>query len=169
MIYVVEVPHEGDPHAWFAFDGEDLFNKVVVHDSLEPWEVHDVSTPRELMELVGHLPGTEESEQEFPGICTLAREYGWDTPLYRADHVLERGAYQPEPVSVEDACAAALRKRVADVADHGPLKAVRIFWSDPEAVLATEGGDALFLEQNNWRALHALREQLLALDVLAEN
>jgi len=169
MIYVVEVPHEGDPHAWFAFDGEDLFNKVAVHDPLEPWEIHDVCSPRELMELVGQIPGTAEAEQEFPGICRLATEFGWDTPLYRADHALERGAYQPEPVRIEEACAAALRNRVGVTANDGTLKAVRIYWNDPEAVLATEGAESLFFADGNWRALHALREQLLALDVLAEN
>ena len=169
MIYVVEVPHEGPPHAWFAFHGEDLLSKVVLHDALQLWEVYDVTSARELLELVGQIPGTAEAQNEFPGLCRLAGAYGWDTPLYRADHLLERGTYQPEKVALEAACAAALQARVSENLVAGALKAVRLYWSDPEAVLATEGAEPLFDTPGGWRALHALREQLLALDVLAEN
>jgi hypothetical protein len=28
MIYVLEIPYEGRPHAWFAFDREDFVRKV---------------------------------------------------------------------------------------------------------------------------------------------
>ena len=28
MIYVVEIPHQGRPHAWFAFDRADFVRKV---------------------------------------------------------------------------------------------------------------------------------------------
>jgi len=28
MIYVVEIPHQGRPHAWFAFDRDDFVRKV---------------------------------------------------------------------------------------------------------------------------------------------
>ncbi|MEY2843457.1 MAG: hypothetical protein RI920_1494, partial [Pseudomonadota bacterium] len=36
-------------------------------------------------------------------------------------------------------------------------------------VLATEGAEPLFATKDGWKSLHALRSQLLALDVLAEN
>lgn len=70
---------------------------------------------------------------------------------------------------MEAACAAALQRRVSESLADGALKAVRLYWSDPEAVLATEGAEPLFDAPGGWRALYALREQLLALDVLAEN
>lgn len=170
MIFVVEVPHAGEPQSWFAFDGEDLLNKVVVGDGLQPWEIHDVTTARELFSMVEAEPGSAQALSDFPGICRLADEYGLDTPLYRADYALERGCYQPEAVSVEKACEAALLARVAASEAADSLQQVRLFWSEQEAVLATESkDDPLFTGPGGWRALHALREQLLALDVLAEN
>lgn len=169
MIFVVEVPHEGDAHAWFAFDGEDLLSKVVVEDPLQSWEVFDTTTARELLSMVGEAPGTPQARSAFPGICRLADEYGLDTMLYRADYLLERGCYRPEALSIEAACEAALKKRVAPKAENGALKDLRIYWSEEQAVMAIEGQDPLFTAPGGWRAMHALREQLLSLDVLAEN
>lgn len=167
MIFVVEVPHEGHPHAWFAYEAEDLLGKVAAEDACQPWEIHDQTSARELFDMVGVSPGAAQAATDFPGISRLAQEFGLDTPLYRADHLLERGCYQPQAVSVEAACEAALRQRVVPAAEGGVLRDLRIYWSEPEAVLAIEGQDPFFLEKGNWRALHALREQLLALDVLA--
>ncbi len=163
MIFVLEVPTDEHPHAWFAFDDQDLLGKVAESDPLNSWEIHDACSPRDLMELVGVLPGTPEA-QAFPGMVMLAQEYGLDNTLYRADYVLERGCYQPEEVTVRRACEAALRHRVGST-----LKDMRIFWSEEEAVLATEGAEPLFATKDGWKSLHALRSQLLSLDVLAEN
>ena len=169
MIFVVEVPHVGEAHSWFAFDGEDLLSKVVVNDPLQSWEVYDTTTARELLSMVGEVPNTPQARSAFPGICRLADEYGLDTMLYRADYVLERGCYQPAAIKVEAACAAALNSRVTLEGSTAGLKALRMYWSEEEAVLASESADPLFASQGGWRALHALREQLLSLDVLAEN
>jgi hypothetical protein len=168
MIFVVEVPHVGDAHSWFAFDADDLHRKVAVGDTLQSWEVYDTTTARELLVLVGEIPGSPQAQAAFPGICRLADEYGLDTVLYRADHLLQRGCYQPEVVTLQAACEAALNARVTAEPEEGPLQAVKILWSDAEAVLASEN-DPFFTSRNSWRALHALREQLLSLDVLAEN
>jgi hypothetical protein len=162
MIFVLEVPSGESPHAWFAYDDQDLLNKVAEGDPLNSWEIHDTCTPRDLMELVGVLPGTPEA-QAFPGMVTLAQEYGLDTALCRADYVLDRGCYQEQAVSVRRACEAALRQRVGST-----LKDLRIYWSEEEAVLATEGAEPLFATKDGWKSLHALRAQLLSLDVLAE-
>ncbi len=168
MIFVVEVPHVGEPHAWFAFDAEDLYRKVWAEDALQSWEVYDTTTARELLLLVGEVPGSPQARSAFPGICKMADEFGLDTTLYRADHLLERGCYQPEPVSLQAACEAALQARVSPDAHLGALKDLRIFWSEQAAVLASES-DPFFLQGAGWKSLHALREQLLALEVLAEN
>lgn len=32
MIYIVEIPHQGRPHAWFAFDPADFMRKVQVFE-----------------------------------------------------------------------------------------------------------------------------------------
>jgi hypothetical protein len=170
MIFVVEVPHVGDAHAWFAFDGHDLLSKVAVGDTLQPWEIHDVTSARELLEMVGQDGDTPQAREAFPGICRLVDEYGIDTDLYRADYALERGCYQPEPVAVEAACEAALAHRKRAVEEGGMLKDFRILWSEEEAVLASENADdPFFADRAAWRSLYALREQLLALDVVAES
>lgn len=169
MIFVVEVPHVGDAHAWFAFDGEDLLSKVVIDDPLQSWEIYDTTTVRELFSMVGEVPDSAQARSAFPGMCRLADEFGLDTPLYRADHLIGRGCYQPEAVRMEAACASALQARVGATPDDGPLKALRIYWSEPQAVLAIEGQDPFFASEGGWRARHALREQLLSLDVLADN
>lgn len=44
MIYVVEIPHQGRPHAWFAFDRDDFVRKVqVTHGSGQVPEDFDAS------------------------------------------------------------------------------------------------------------------------------
>jgi hypothetical protein len=167
MIFVVEVPHDGHPHAWFAYEGEDLLSKVAAEDTLQEWEIFDQTSARELFDMVDMAPEAPEAAQAFPGIHRLAEEYGLDTPLYRADHLIDRGCYQPEAVTIEAACEAALKQRVLPPEAGGVLRDLRIYWSEPEAVLAVESQDPFFAEKGNWRALHALREQLLALDVIA--
>lgn len=177
MIFVVEVPHVGDARCWFAFNDEDLHRKVMVDDPLQPWEVYDAISARELFALVGEVPGSEQARKVVPGMCRLADEYGLDTVLYRADYLQARGCYQPEVVTLRAACEAALTARVTTEATDATdatetqaarLAGLRILWSEQEAVLASEN-DPFFTAGKGWKALHALREQLLALDVLAEN
>ena len=164
MIFVVEVPQQGEPKAWFAYDSEDLLIKVAELDALPIWEIHDQSTPRELIELVGQDPLDPTLSQRLPGLWSLVSEHGLDTPLYRADHLFGEG-YRSEPIDVARACEAALRARVG-----AALRDLRIWWSEQEAVLASEDPtEPFFTQPGGWRNLHALREQLLALDVVAES
>lgn len=163
MIFVVEVPHQGEPRAWFAYDEEDLLIKVAEGDPLPIWEIHDQSTARELIELVGDDPLDPAMAQRLPGLWSLVTEHGLDTPLYRADH-LYAGGYRSEAIDVGSACEAALQARRG-----GTLQDVRIWWSEQEAVLASEDPvEPLFTRAGGWRSLQALREQLLALDVVAD-
>ncbi|MBC7215756.1 MAG: hypothetical protein H5U28_11210, partial [Burkholderiaceae bacterium] len=53
MIYVLEVPAQGLPKAWFAYDDEDFSRKVAASDPLQPWEIYDEVTPRGLLEALG--------------------------------------------------------------------------------------------------------------------
>lgn len=165
MIFVVEVPHQGEPRAWFAYDAEDLLIKVAEGDDLQPWEIHDVATPQELLAMLGADAFDPDVPRRLPGIWSLVQAHGLDAVLYRADHLLGPGSYQPDPVPVERACEAALKARVGS-----SLQDVRIWWSEQAAVLASEDpSEPMFTRDGGWRAWHALREQLLALDVVAEN
>lgn len=160
MIYVVEWPRGAEPHAWFAFDVADLSRKVCESDRLQPWEVWDCASVRELLELLDESPQREGVAERYPALCALGEASGWDTPLYRADHLLGAGVYQPEPVSLYAACLAALKAREG---------AVRLYADEPVALAAADAPDPLFDEEpGGWRARWALREQLIATEALAD-
>ena len=70
MIYVVEVPEQAAPRAWFAYDEADFARKVAAGDPLEPWEIHDQLTARGLLEDIGQHPDRRrvgDLEQCFAG------------------------------------------------------------------------------------------------------
>ena len=156
MIYVVEFPEQGRAHAWFAFDKQDLMRKIYVADKKKEWEIFDVVTARELLELPGKTPDTPNVCDEFPAICNLADQHGWDTPLYRADYLLGDGVFQPTAVTETEACIAALTRRT---------KACKIYWSDTQATAALEN-DPFFDRETGSSARDALRDQLVALEIL---
>lgn len=160
MIYVLERPAQGDAQAWFAYDDDDLARKVVASDPLQDWEIHDCMTARELLEASGHATLDTPARESCPAICALGDEHGWDTPLYRADHLLGRGVLSVTPVSMRDALTAALSVRGGEPC---------IYWSDTDALRAFEGGDPRIAGAARWRARRALHEQLVALDVLADD
>lgn len=156
MIYILEIPQQGRAHAWFAFDKQDLLRKIYAADTRNEWEIFDVVTARELLELSGMTPGTADVRDKFPAICSLGEQHGWDTPLYRADYLLGDGMFQTEAVTETDACVAALMQRA---------KNCKIYWSDTQATKALEN-DPLFQDKTGYWARDALREQLVALEVL---
>lgn len=160
MIHVVELPEAGDPRAWFAYDDEDFATKVAASDPLKPWEIHDELTARDLLEGAGQSVIDDEARERFPAICASAEEHGWDTPLYRADHLLGRGVLCTEPVARRDALAAALAARGV---------ATCLYWSDRDAIGAFEGADPRLAGKAHWWARRALYEQLVALEVLADD
>ena len=154
MIHVIEFPEEGSVHAWFAFERQDLMRKICATDALEECEIFDVATPCELLEMHGRT--RHDAGEDFPGICSLGDQHGWDTLLYRADCLLGEGVFQTDAVLELDAHVAALRRRNADI---------RIYWSDTEAVSELEN-DPFFLSRAGFRAGDALREQLVSLEIL---
>lgn len=156
MIYVVEFPEQGKAHAWFAFEQQDLLRKIYATDARKEWEIFDVVTARELLELLGKTADTPDAREEFPAICSLGDEHGWDTPLYRADYLLGDGVFQAEAVTEIDACVAALGRRA---------QSYRIYWSDTQATAALES-DPVFDGTAGYWAKDALRGQLVALEIL---
>lgn len=154
MIYIIEFPEQGRAHAWFAFEQQDLMRKIYAQDARAEWEIYDVVTPRELLEMHDKTPETAGVREVLPGICRLGDQHGWDTPLYRADYLLGDGVFQTEAVSEIDACAAALKHRNC-----------KIYWSDTQATAALENAP-LFQSKEGYWARDALREQLVALEIL---
>lgn len=161
MIYVVELPEQGQPRAWFAYDDEDFARKVAASDPLQAWEIYDELTARGLLEDLGHPTLDANAREAFPAICALGDEHGWDTPLYRADHLLGRGVFHSEPVTERDALSAALSAR------SGVTSC--IYWTDRDAIGAFEGADPRIAGKALWWARRALYEQLVELEVLADD
>lgn len=159
MIFVVEQPDEGAARAWFAFDDEDFLRKVCAQDPLPEWQVFDVASARELLELTNRTPLSPDTRSACPAICALADAHGWDTPLYRADHLLGVGHFRAEPVSVLEAGLAALSRRGGQW---------RVYGNEQVAMAAVDQPDPLFDTPSGWRARWALREQLIAVEALAD-
>lgn len=161
MILVVQQPPGGaEPQVWFAFDPADLLGKVALADPLPLWQIHDAISPRELLEMAGATPETPEVQQAHPTLWALGAAHGWDTLLYRADHLLGPGTYRAQPVSEAQAALAALQARGGEC---------RVFWSAAEAMAAFERLADPFWAGAGWRARWALRSQLVALEVLADD
>jgi len=158
MIYVVEFPHEGHPRAWFAFDKEDLARKVNSAHAGD-WIIFSVATPRQRLEVARHTPDASAAPAEQPEIFALAEQHGWDTPVYRADYLLGTGVYQTAPISEFEACVAA--------AGSG-LRECRVYLSDGAATTALYG-DPLYSGRDGFHAHMALREQLIALEVISDD
>lgn len=160
MIYVVELPGQGQPRAWFAYDDEDFARKVAATDALQPWEIHDEVTARGLLEDLGQPAVDAQARERFPAVCALGDEHGWDTLLYRADHLLGRGVFRTEPVTERDALTAALAARDGRRC---------VYWNDRDAIGAFEGADPRIAGKALWWARRALYEQLVELEVLADD
>ena len=160
MIHIVELPEHGSPRAWFAFDGDDLLAKTGLTLARQSWTIWDCTSVRELLGGPAGVPDEPGADvSELPSaLLALGREHGWDTPLYRADDVLGEGRLETLPVSVVTACTRALSTR-------GP---VRVYPDDSAAMAAFERGDAEF-GAAGWKARWALRQQLIELEVLADD
>lgn len=160
MIYVVECRPDRAPSAWFAFHLADLMRHVAADDALQEWEIHDEVTPRALLDSLGHERVDEHARKAFPSVCALGDEHGWDTTLYRADYLLGRGVLRTQPVDPREALLAALNARAGEC---------RVYWSDGEALHATEGADPWLCEPARWAARAELQQQLLSVEVMADN
>lgn len=149
MILTVEIPHEGEPRCWFAFDEADFIRKAQAPPPGGEAVVFRTDTARRLLAEQGPTAGLPE----------LAQAHGWDTPLYRADFLLAPGVWQAEPVPEFVAWVAALA--------HG-LKACRVYRDEQQALDALFE-DPLYAGREGFYAHMALRDQLIALEVLADD
>lgn len=160
MIFIVEQPDNGVANSWFAYDEDDFLRKVCAKDPLPEWEVYDVITPRELLDLTDRTPDSPDTRSACPAICALADANGWDTPLYRADHALGPGNFRAAAVTPLEAGLAALQAR----GGHW-----RVYGNEDVALAAVDAPDALYDAPGGWRARWALREQLIAVEALADD
>lgn len=160
MIFVVEVPPQAAAHAWFAFDEGDLLRKVASADAKAEHEIWDQASARELLDLFDLQPDSPDVAASHPGLFALGVEFGWDTPLFRADYLQPPGLYAPEPVRLIDACRAALRARGGEW---------RFYEGEQHALIAVDKPDALYDREGGWRARWALRQQLIAVEALADD
>lgn len=156
MIYVVEFPHAGHATCWFAFDEDDFVAKVHADARHAQVCIHACISARRMAELIAARSGGAQAPE---WVLALADTHGWDTPLYRADYAYAPGEYRAEPISVFEACVAA--------ADHG-LAACRLYLNETQALAALHG-DPAYQGRDGFHAHMALREQLIALEALADD
>jgi hypothetical protein len=159
MIYVVEFPHQGRAHAWFAFDRDDFVRKVRAVRASEDWVVFEALSARERLAIRGMSPEAPDAAQAHADLFELARVHGWDAPVYRADPVLGQGVLQAEPVDAFDASVAALAR---------DLQTCRVHLSDAQAIAALQR-DPLYDPKDGFYAHMALRQQLIAMDAMEED
>lgn len=159
MIYVVEFPHQGRAHAWFAFNRDDFVRKVKVIRAREGWVIFEALSGRERLAAYGMTPDTPNAAQMHADLFALAHDHGWDAPLYRADHVFGQGVLQAEPVDEFDASVGAL---VQDI------KTCRVHLSDEQAIAALQR-ESLYDPDEGFYAHMALRQQLIAMEAMEED
>jgi hypothetical protein len=160
MIFVVQVLTEGAPQCWFAFDEDDLVTKLAIALQCDAWALWDCCSARELLALFDTTPDGEGAAQRYPGLHALGIEHGWDTPLYRADALLPAGTYQPRRVTPLQACVAALQHAGGEW---------RLYRDEDIALHAADAPDPLYDRPGGWRARCALRQQLIAVEALADD
>jgi hypothetical protein len=159
MIYIVEFPHQGRAHAWFAFNRDDFVRKVCATRGREGWVIFEAASARDRLAARGATPETADGAQQHPDLFELARAHGWDAPLYRADHLLGQGVLQAEPVDGFDASVAVLAQ---------DLKACRVYLHDEQAIAALQR-EPLLDPKDGFYAHMALREQLIAMEAMEED
>ena len=158
MIYVVQMPRSGRPHAWFAYDKED-FKRKVSADCQGSRVIYQVATARQVLSKAGLDPDWPSARTEYPEVFEAATRHGWGAALYRADYFNGDTRYTDEPIDEWEAYAAAI--------GH-PEDDCRIYGSDESAVHALYY-DPFYQERERFYAQLALREQLIALEVIAED
>lgn len=158
MIYVVQMPKAGRPHAWFAFDKDDFKRKVYAHCNDEG-VIFRSATAREVLTEAGLDPEGSLASADYPEVFRAAARKGWGAMLYRADYYTGHHRYTEEPIDEWEAYAAAI---------GNPEDDCRIYGSDASAVNALYH-DPFFQRRESFYAHLALREQLVALEVIAED
>lgn len=159
MILTVELPHAGRPHCWFAFDEADFFRKTRLGRPCADAEIFSVGTPRARLAAASLAPDSPDLAATHAELSAAAAAHGWDTMLYRADFLLAPGLYQIEEVSEFVAHVAAVA--------HS-LKACRVYRDEEQAMDALHA-DPLFAEKDGFLAHMALRDQLIALEVISDD
>ena len=141
MIHIVEIDPQYHARAWFAFDEADFIRKVQVdHGAQTEMIIHKRTTARQL---------ADEK---------LGARFGIDTLIYRADYLLGHGIYQTDVVSE-------LRASLAAVASTNEFR----IYPDDETAADELDRDPLYKTREGFEAGRKLREQLVEMEVLAED
>jgi len=159
MILVIEIPRVGKPGCWFAFDEADFVRKVRLTRKAIDGVVFQIETPRRLLAARGASSDSPGAQEQHADLVQLAAANGWDANVYRADYLLAPGHYQSEEVSEFLAHVALLAQG---------LKACRVY-PDEEQAMDSLYGDPLYEGREGFYAHMALREQLIALEVISDD
>lgn len=159
MILTVELPHACRPHCWFAFDEADFIRKTRLARPCIDAVIFSAGTPRTRLAADGLMPDSPGLAGTHTDLVAAAATHGWDTMLYRADFLLAPGLYQVDEVSEFVAHVAAVA--------HS-LKTCRVY-ADEEQAMDALHADPLYADEKGFLAHMALREQLIALEVISDD
>ncbi len=105
----LEVPHRGEPVAYSGFDQSDYLAATYRASDRSDGVVYECTTARELANGHGLTPDHDAQafeEADASLVAELGIKHGWDTPLYRADWLLEPSKYVTHAVDEVDAAVA---------------------------------------------------------------
>lgn len=158
-IYIVQIPHRLPPSVCVGSDKADIIKRAnAQHDASRSGRtIFEETTPRELLEQFGFTP-KECPTDECKDILELAKKYGWDTKIYRADYMNGEGEYTAEVISEYDA--------VLSYVDHD-LHMTKLFSTDAEAIAALNN-DAEWTVHQGLKAAEALKHALINEGALIE-
>lgn len=159
MIYIVEIPREGRPKAWFAFDLADLGRKARQGREENGRVVYAALSAGEMLAAKGVVKDGPEARSKYAEVFELGDRHGWDTPLFRADYLLDEPGWHSNPVAELDAYVAA-------IGDGNSL--CKVYLSDGAAEAALYQ-DPIYQGREGFYAHMALREQLIALEVISDD
>jgi len=101
----------GEHVDYVVFDKRDFINRCYsdAEQRNRDGVIYEITTPRALADQF--VLDAEDSEEAFADaeaewVLDLARRFGWDTLLYRADYARAAGEYSDKPISEFDAACA---------------------------------------------------------------
>lgn len=118
MITVATVSKSGVPSVRTYPNEQAMIADLQKEADKEGKVIWEVSTARDMAKewspsLSPLVPRSKFASCGADGFWVLADEWGWDTPLYRADYLCGWGCYRGRPIDPIDAATAFLKKTYA--------------------------------------------------------
>ena len=151
-IYIVEIPHQGEPKAWVAKDKDNFCRIMSEANEYTDKCICSSQTGKETIAWHG-CRDLDEFKKEYPeldALIDLIEKHGEDKPFYHSDYIND-GKFQVEPIDFFDAAKAAVAH---------DLSSAFVFEGKEEAI-AAYNDDRNWARHGGLKAKDALYDQLL--------